>query len=148
MATSPHSDVTTDGIRIQAAAEPLPQEQLPPELAGDGQPARPQHVFRYKITMTNVGERSARLLSRHWIIVDADGKREDVRGKGVVGEYPQLAPGESYSYLSFCPLSTTWGTMEGSYLYERDDGKRFAVAIGRFFLVPSAPPLALESASS
>lgn len=148
MATSPHSDVTTDGIRIQAAAEPLPQEQLPPELAGDGPPARAQHVFRYKITMTNVGERSARLLSRHWIIVDADGKREDVRGKGVVGEYPQLAPGESYSYLSFCPLPTTWGTMEGSYQFERDDGARFAVAIGRFFLVPTAPPLALESTSN
>lgn len=148
MATSPHSDVTTDGIRIQAAAEPLPLEQLPPELAGDGQPARPQQVFRYKITMTNVGERSARLLARHWIIVDADGKREDVRGKGVVGEYPQLAPGESYSYLSFCPLPTTWGTMEGSYQFERDDGARFAVAIGRFFLVPTAPPLPLESTSN
>ncbi|MBM3973984.1 MAG: Co2+/Mg2+ efflux protein ApaG [Planctomycetes bacterium] len=148
MATSPYSDITTDGLRIQAAAEPLPQEQLPPELAGDGRQARAQHVFRYKITMTNVGERSARLLSRHWIIVDANGKREDVRGKGVVGEYPQLAPGESYSYLSFCPLPTTWGTMEGSYQFERDDGSRFAVAIGRFFLVPSAPPLPLESTSN
>lgn len=147
MATSPHSDVTTDGIRIQAAAEFLPHEQIPSEmLADDREPAK--SVFRYKITMTNVGERAARLLARHWIIVDADGKREDVRGKGVVGEFPKLAPGESYSYLSFCPLLTTWGTMEGSYQFERDDGSRFQVAIGRFFLVPSAPPLPLESTSN
>lgn len=147
MATSPHSDVTTDGIRVQAAAEFLPHEQIPSEMLADGrEPAK--SVFRYKITMTNVSERAARLLARHWIIVDADGKREDVRGKGVVGEFPKLAPGEAYSYLSFCPLPTTWGTMEGSYQFERDDGSRFQVAIGRFFLVPSAPPLALESASN
>ena len=148
MATSPHSDVTTDGIRIQAAAEFLPHEQIPSEMLASGREPLPKSVFRYKITMTNVGERSARLLTRHWVIVDADGKREDVRGKGVVGEYPHLAPGESYSYLSFCPLPTTWGTMEGSYQFERDDGSRFAVAIGRFFLVTTAPPLALESTSN
>lgn len=147
MATTPHSDVTTDGIRIQAAAEFLPHEQIPSEMLADGREAA-KSVFRYKIAMTNVGERAARLLARHWIIVDADGKREDVRGKGVVGEFPKLAPGESYSYLSFCPLPTTWGTMEGSYQFERDDGSRFQVAIGRFFLVPSAPPLALESTSN
>ena len=139
MSRSTHSDVVTDGIRIQAAAQFLPEES-------DASKAR--YVFAYKITMTNVGERAARLLARHWIIVDADGKREDVRGKGVVGEFPKLAPGESYSYLSFCPLLTTWGTMEGSYQFERDDGSRFQVAIGRFFLVPSAPPLPLESTSN
>lgn len=148
MASTPHSDLTTDGIRIQAAAEHLPEEQVPAEMLADGRANRPQHVFRYRITMTNVGETAARLRSRHWIIVDADGKREDVKGPGVVGEYPKLAPGESYSYLSYCPLPTTWGTMEGSYQFERDDGKRFAVAVGRFFLVPTAPPLRLESTSN
>ena len=147
MATTPHSDVTTDGIRIQAAAEFLSHEQIPSEMLAGARDAD-KCVFRYKITMTNVGERAARLLSRHWIIVDADGRREDVRGKGVVGEYPKLAPGESYSYLSFCPLATSWGTMEGSYQFERDDGSRFQVAIGRFFLVPSAPRLVLESTSN
>jgi ApaG protein len=148
MASTPHSDLTTDGIRIQAAAEHLPEEQVPAEMLGDGRAHKAQHVFRYRITMTNVGESAARLLSRHWIIVDADGRREDVKGRGVVGEFPKLAPGESYSYLSYCPLPTTWGTMEGSYLFERDDGVRFAVAIGRFFLVPTAPRLQLESTSN
>jgi ApaG protein len=147
MTNSPHSETTTEGIRIHAAAEYLPQESLPQDFGADGDD-REHYVFRYKITMTNTGTASARLLTRHWVIVDADGKREDVRGKGVVGEYPHLAPGESYSYLSFCPLPTTWGTMEGSYQFERDDGSRFAVAIGRFFLVPTAPPLALESTSN
>lgn len=148
MSSSPHSDVTTDGIRVQAAAEHLPQEQVPAEMQADGRERKAQTVFRYKITMTNVGDAPARLLSRHWIILDADGQRDDVRGRGVVGEFPKLAPGESYSYLSYCPLPTAWGTMEGSYLFERDDGVRFAVAIGRFFLVPSAPPLELESPSN
>lgn len=147
MTNSPHSDTTTEGIRIYAAAEFLPQENLPPEF----QVADPEHkkhfVFRYKITMSNVGTAPARLLTRHWVIVDSEGRREDVRGRGVVGEFPKLAAGESYSYVSFCPLATSWGTMEGSYTYERDDGKRFQAKVGRFFLVPTAPPLQLESPS-
>lgn len=147
MSNSPHSETTTEGIRIHAAAEYLPQENLPPEfLAAD--PGRRQHyVFRYKITMTNVGELPARLLTRHWLIVDSDGRREDVRGRGVVGEFPKLDSGDSYSYVSFCPLQTPWGTMEGSYTFERDDGTRFQARVARFFLVPTAPPLQLESPS-
>lgn len=133
--TSPHSDVITDGIRIQAAAQYLAQES---------DPGQHRYVFAYKIAMTNDGQGKARLLARHWIILDAEGRREDVRGPGVVGEYPALAPGESYSYISYCPLKTQWGTMEGSYTFERDDGSRFQVQIGRFFLVPTAPPLNLE----
>ncbi|HEB53713.1 MAG TPA: Co2+/Mg2+ efflux protein ApaG [bacterium] len=151
MSTSPHSDTTTEGIRIYAAAEYLPQEVLPQEFREPdhgGQPEAPRSfVFRYKITMTNVGEQRARLLSRHWSIVDGEGQREEVRGRGVVGEFPLLAAGDSYSYVSYCPLQTSWGTMEGHYTFERDDGSRFEVAIGRFFLVPSAPPLQLESPS-
>jgi ApaG protein len=145
MANTPHSDTTTDGIRIQAAAEYLPHDNLPPEfLAADAD--RSKHfVFRYKITMSNLGARPARLLLRHWIIVDGEGRREDVRGRGVIGEFPKLAAGESYSYVSFCPLATKWGTMEGSYTFERDDGARFHVKVGRFLLVPTAPPLQLES---
>lgn len=146
MTNTPHSDTTTEGIRIQAAAEYLPQENLPPEfLAGDA--SRQHFVFRYKITMTNTGDQSARLLTRHWIIVDGEGKRDEVRGRGVVGEFPKLGVGDSYSYVSFCPLATSWGTMEGSYAFEREDGRRFHVKVGRFFLVPSAPPLQLESPS-
>lgn len=142
MKNSPHSDTTTAGIRIQAAAQFLQQES---------EPENGRFVFRYKITMTNVGTSGgaapAKLLSRHWIIVDGNGKRDELRGRGVVGEYPKLGIGESYSYVSFCPLSTQWGTMEGNYTFERDDGSRFQVHIGRFFLVPTAPPLTLESPS-
>ena len=65
----------------------------------------------------------------------------------MIGEYPKLGIGESYSYVSYCPISTAWGTMEGSYTFERDDGARFQVGIGRFFLVPTAPPLTMESPS-
>jgi ApaG protein len=136
MSNTPHSDVVTDGIRIQAAGQYLPQES---------DPTVGRFVFAYKITMTNIGQRKARLVARHWIIVDSEGRREDVRGPGVVGDYPQLAPSENYSYISYCPLKTQWGTMEGSYTFERDDGARFHVRIGRFFLVPSAPPLSLET---
>jgi len=151
MSNTPHSDTTTHGVRIYAAAEYLPQEVLPQEFLAGASERRQSYVFRYKITMTNVGGEdvvgAVRLLSRHWIIVDGDGRREDVRGRGVVGEFPHLAVGESYSYVSYCPLRTSWGTMEGSYKFERDDGTRFEVAVGRFFLVPSAPPLQLESPS-
>ncbi|MCA8951034.1 MAG: Co2+/Mg2+ efflux protein ApaG [Planctomycetes bacterium] len=148
MPDSPHSSTVTDGIRIHAAAQYLPQES---------EPENRRYVYAYKITMTNVGATgssaggrggTARLLSRHWTIVDSEGVREEVRGRGVVGEYPKLAVGESYSYVSYCPLATSWGTMEGSYTFERDDGSRFQVAIGRFFLVPSAPELQLETQSS
>jgi ApaG protein len=136
MGSKPHSDVITDGIRIQAAAQFLPQES---------DEDNKRFVFAYRIAMTNTGATKARLLARHWIILDSEGRREDVRGPGVVGEYPALAPGESYSYESRCPLPTPWGTMEGTYTFERDDGTRFQVLVGRFYLVPTAPPLNLES---
>ncbi len=147
MSNTPHSDTTTDGIRIYAAAEYLPQENVPPELQVAEIDKRKHFVFRYKITMTNTGSMPARLMFRHWVIVDAEGRREDVRGRGVVGEFPHLGAGDSYSYVSFCPLATSWGTMEGTYTFERDDGKRFQVKVGRFYLVPTAPPLQLESSS-
>ncbi len=147
MTSSPHSDTTTEGIRIQAAAEYLPQENLPPEFLAVELDKKKHFVFRYKITMQNLGAAPARLCTRHWIIVDGEGRREDVRGRGVIGEFPKLGAGESYSYVSFCPLATSWGTMEGSYTFERDDGSRFEAKVGRFFLVPTAPPLQLESTS-
>jgi len=136
MTKTPHSETTTDGITVHAAAQFLPQES---------EPQNQRYLYGYKITMTNRGDATVQLHSRHWIIVDGEGRRDDVRGGGVVGEYPKLAPGESYTYVSYCPLATQWGTMEGSYTFTRDDGSRFPVAIGRFFLVPSAPPLQLET---
>ncbi|MCA8974142.1 MAG: Co2+/Mg2+ efflux protein ApaG [Planctomycetes bacterium] len=145
-----NSTTVTAGIRIDAAASYLPQES---------QPGNRRHVYAYRITMTNVGTAgdgdgsaveggSVRLLSRHWIIVDSEGRREEVRGRGVVGEYPRLAVGESYSYISYCPLATTWGTMEGSYTFAREDGSKVQADVDRFFLVPTAPPLQLEAQKS
>lgn len=126
---SPHSDTTTNGLRIQAAAQ---------FLARESEPDQGRYVFSYAITMTNVGDQPVRLQSRKWVILDADGRKEVVKGRGVVGAYPYLQPGESYTYKSYCPLATAWGTMEGSYQFARDDGTRVEVTIGRFFLVPRA----------
>jgi ApaG protein len=120
----------TNGIRVHAVAHYLAHESLPEEG---------QYVFAYKITISNEGDQAARLLSRHWIILDADNRREEVKGPGVVGETPRIEPGKDFEYMSGCPLETPWGTMEGSYLFERDDGSQFRANIGRFFLV--APQL-------
>ena len=127
---TPNSDTTTEGIRIRAAAHYLPDES---------RPDAPMFVFRYRIVIENVGRRTVKLRSRHWIIRDAFNERDDVRGAGVVGEYPMLAPGERYEYESSCPLRTRWGTMEGSYTFEDcASGGILKVGIGRFFLVPVA----------
>ena len=132
MDPNPHSDLATEGIRIQAAAQYMPQES---------DPDRQQYVYIYRVIITNEGDTSAKLITRHWVIRDADGVRKDVKGPGVVGEFPDLAPGESFQYTSGCPLNTAWGTMEGTYTMERENGDRFMAEIGRFFLVPSAPPI-------
>jgi len=126
------SEATTEGIRVQAQAQFLP---------GESDSERRHYVWAYRIVITNEGHAPARLKSRHWIILDADNRREDVRGAGVVGKTPNLAPGERFEYTSGCPLRTRWGTMEGSYTFEREDGSAFEAAIGRFFLVPPPAPV-------
>jgi len=129
------SDTITQGIRVQAQAQFLPSES-------DSE--RRHYVWAYRIVITNEGTARAKLKSRHWIILDADNRREDVRGGGVVGKTPTLSPGDRFEYTSGCPLRTRWGTMEGSYTFERDDGAAFEASIGRFFLVP--PSLSVEVA--
>jgi ApaG protein len=126
MAQSPDSDTITAGIRVQAAARYLPEQS---------DPEHDRFTFTYRVVISNEGSRRAKLQSRHWLIIDAEGHREEVRGPGVVGEFPDLAPGERFEYTSGCPLATSWGTMEGSYQMEREDGAAFDAAIGRFFLV-------------
>jgi ApaG protein len=133
VARSPSSDTLTQGIRIQAAAQ---------YMAADSNPDQKQFIYAYRIVITNEGTRRARLKSRHWVILDADNQREEVRGPGVVGKTPDLAPGERFEYMSGCPLRTHWGTMEGTFLFERENGEQFEAVIGRFFLVPSAPKIA------
>ncbi len=132
MANNASSDTVTAGIRVHAAGQYLPE---------DSDPDQRHWLYVYRIRITNEGTERARLRSRHWIILDANNERRDVRGPGVVGRTPDLAPGESFEYFSSCPLGTPWGTMEGAYTFERAGGAEFQVAIGRFFLVPSAPPV-------
>jgi ApaG protein len=126
----------TDGVRVAVAPEYLP-EQSSPELG--------QFVFGYRVRITNESARSVRLISRRWLIVDADGDRKEVEGEGVVGEQPELAPGESYMYSSFCPLETSWGTMEGQYIMRDGEGAEFAVRIGRFYLATGVDQPAADS---
>ncbi len=90
--------------------------------------------FLYRIRISNNGPDPVQLLNRHWVITDANGNVEEVRGPGVIGEQPQLAPGESFEYTSFCPLSTPFGTMEGSYEMVTEQGEHFLANIGLFTL--------------
>ncbi len=103
------------------------------------QPQRGYYFFAYHITITNRGDVAAQLLTRHWVITDGNGQVQEVRGDGVVGEQPHLAPGESFDYTSACPLQTPFGTMEGSYNFVADTGEEFDAAIPLFMLaMPSA----------
>jgi len=132
---SGHSEATTEGIRVRVAAQFLP-ERSSTELG--------QYFFVYRVRIANDGERWAKLLSRHWKITDAEGAVEEIEGPGVVGDTPELAPGESYEYMSGCPLTTEWGTMEGSYVFEREDGTQFEAEVARFFLALTTDPIATQ----
>jgi ApaG protein len=103
-------------------------------MAGESNPDGGRYVFAYTITIENTGDIGARLMSRHWLITDADGRRQEVRGEGVVGEQPYLQPGESFQYTSGAILETPVGAMEGSYQMQADDGNRFDAPIPAFSL--------------
>src|SRR3954468_3167088 len=123
MPTPALSDTSTEGIRVGATAFYLP---------GESDPDAHRYVFGYRIVIVNEGQVTATLRSRHWVITDAEGHVEEVKGQGVIGEQPRLAPGDGFKYTSYCPLATSWGTMEGTYQFEREDGSLFDVKIGRF----------------
>ena len=97
-------------------------------------PADNRFVFAYTITLHNQGDMAARLLTRHWIITHGNGKVEEVRGDGVVGEQPWMRPGDGFEYTSGAVLETAVGTMRGSYEMVADDGTRFVAAIPEFTL--------------
>ena len=97
-------------------------------------PQQDRYVFAYTITIRNEGEVPARLLTRHWLITDANGRTNEVRGEGVVGEQPYLKPGESFRYTSGTLLETPVGSMEGSYQMVADDGEQFDAEIPPFTL--------------
>ncbi|MCK7592552.1 Co2+/Mg2+ efflux protein ApaG [Pseudomarimonas salicorniae] len=103
-------------------------------LADQSDPDEARYVFAYTIRLRNEGAVSAQLLERHWIITDADGGVEEVRGEGVVGKQPVLAPGESFEYSSGAVLKTAVGSMQGSYAMHAADGTEFEAPIAPFTL--------------
>ncbi|ROZ79857.1 Co2+/Mg2+ efflux protein ApaG [Ramlibacter sp. WS9] len=106
----------------------------PQYLPEQSAPAQDIYSFAYTITITNTGEVPAQLISRHWIIANALGELEEVKGLGVVGHQPLLKPGEAFQYTSGCRLRTPSGTMHGSYFCVAEDGERFEVDIPAFAL--------------
>ena len=122
---SPLSDAVTHEIRVEVMARHAPENSRP----RDG-----EWVFQYTVRITNQSDDTVQLVSRHWIITDATGQVEEVRGPGVVGEQPVLAPGESFKYSSWCPLRTPTGTMHGTYRMTRNSGEQFDIEIGIFGL--------------
>lgn len=112
-------------LRVEVEPQFLPEQSVPEQRV---------YSFAYTITVTNNGEVPAQLISRHWIIVDADGGTEEVKGLGVVGHQPLLKPGEAFQYTSGCRLRTPSGTMQGTYFCVAEDGARFDVEIPAFVL--------------
>jgi ApaG protein len=103
-------------------------------LDDQSEPREQRYVFAYTITIRNEGEVPAKLLTRHWIITDANGRVQEVRGDGVVGEQPYLKPGQGFRYSSGAVLETPVGTMQGSYQMIADDGAQFDAPIAAFRL--------------
>jgi len=119
------SDASTRSIRVQVRSNYVPERS---------DPGQNRWFFAYDVRISNEGDETCQLLSRHWIITDADGKVQEVKGPGVVGEQPVLEPGESFEYTSACPLETAFGTMHGSYQLETAAGERFDAVIAPFLL--------------
>ena len=108
-------------------------------IAEQSDPQEDSYAFAYTITVNNTGSVPAQLISRHWVIVDASGHTEEVKGLGVVGHQPLLKPGESFQYSSGCRLRTPSGTMHGSYFCVAEDGERFEAPVALFVLEADTP---------
>lgn len=119
------SNALTQGIRVTVSSNYIPAQSAPK--------AR-RYVFAYTVRIANEGTEAAQLKSRHWIITDGNGKVEQVKGPGVVGEQPMLRPGEHFEYTSGCVLETPRGSMEGTYQMVRGDGTEFDAQIAPFAL--------------
>jgi ApaG protein len=122
---APLSEAVTDDIRVEVMASYSPENSRP--LEGEW-------VFQYTVRITNQSAVTVQLLSRHWVITDGADAVEEVRGPGVVGKQPVLAPGESFKYSSWCPLKTPEGLMHGTYEMSRTDGSHFDIEIAPFAL--------------
>ena len=126
------SEAVTRGIRVNVRAR---------YVAERSRPMMNEFFFAYTIRISNEGRETVQLMSREWLITDAEGHTEEVRGPGVVGEQPVLSPGENFEYTSFCPLHTSIGSMHGSYQMVTAGGARFDAEIAAFSL---AMPTALN----
>ena len=119
-------DATTETVRVTVR---------PAYLDGKSDAMERQFVFAYFVRLENHGDEDIQLLRRRWVITDSDGRVQEVEGSGVVGQQPSIAPGEAHEYHSVCVLRTFEGTMEGTYLMQREDGSRFRARIPHFHLV-------------
>ena len=119
------SDAVTNSIRVEVLSRHSPE---------NSRPQQGEWIFEYTVRITNQGNERVQLISRHWIITDAFDHVEEVKGPGVVGEQPVLAPGESFKYSSWCPLKTPVGMMHGAYQMVRPDGSQFEIEIAPFAL--------------
>ena len=122
---APVSEALTNGIRVEV----MSQHSLE-----NSRPSQGEWVFQYTVRITNQSSETVQLLSRHWVITDAADHVEEVRGPGVVGAQPVLAPGESFKYSSWCPLKTPTGMMRGTYQMAGPGGKQFDIEIAPFAL--------------
>lgn len=108
-------------------------------VVGESRPDQGYHFFAYKVFIKNTGNVAAQLVSRHWVITDALGRVDEVRGPGVVGLQPKIQPGQSFEYESGCPLVTSSGSMRGTYQMVSDEGVNFSLEVPEFYLIaPSA----------
>lgn len=119
------AEATNYHITVEVRTEYLPDQS---------NPEAERYTFAYHITIRNTGSVAAQLISRHWIITDAEGQVQEVRGLGVVGDQPLLQPGQSYEYTSGSTFATPVGTMKGSYQMTAEDGTRFDAEIPEFVL--------------
>jgi ApaG protein len=117
------SEATTHGIHIEVTSRYAPERSAPGRW-----------FFLYTVRISNHSNETTQLVSRHWVIRDAAGRVEEVKGEGVVGEQPVLEPGETYEYTSGCPLPTPFGSMQGSYQMITAGGERFDAEIAEFVL--------------
>lgn len=119
------SIAVTNNVRVEVDSRYAPEQS---------EPLQSSWMFHYTIRITNEGSARVQLLSRHWVITDATGHTEEVRGPGVINEQPVLGPGESFQYTSRCPLKTPTGVMRGTYQMIAADGGLFDVEIAPFAL--------------
>ena len=122
------STAVTRNVRVRVQCEYAPERS---------NPGAQQWFFVYTITITNEGDETVQLITRHWVITDADHHVEEVRGAGVVGQQPVLRPRQSFTYSSGCPLGTPFGVMEGTYQMVTTSGEHFDVQIAAFALSES-----------